>query len=360
MYGIFDPTLICIFLGDSQVLAELLGVFPQVFMFQNLYMSMFEYATKTLQVSCLETINQFLLKHPQYMRNYPFSRLDFTILLSSQLISSHDLIADMLTVRAHLRFPRKAFLADDMHTYLNLPWMDFVAKLQSRAKSVKDLGVSHYRNLQMRPKKTYLQVESEVQILSVPFAYDFSAGSQDMTHLLHMYSMSHSDKFTNSDWRHIIDAKWPATKRFNFAIGMVSVSYLVVINLSMLHLGLRTSAPQLGLFVAIVIACFSIFHMIPYFVYNIRLFVGEKYFMIEWVIVLFLVLYYIASNRRWSEPVLKLLKLVVILFHFLRSMTLLRILDYFTSLIKIFDTLIGGVYIKSNKQSRSFLFFCCF
>ena len=346
--GFLDPVLLCIYHGDSSTLLQVLEKHPKALIYENRFMSSFEYATKTLQISCLETISCFLLRNKHMIKKVPFSRVDFNILLSSRLTSCHELVGELLTVRPFTRYPSQVFLEKEVQIFYNLTPIEFIKKVKKQTKTVDTLKTKTYRNLDMRMAKTQLQVKSEIEILSIPFNYDFTQGSKDAIHLLDIYSNSKSDSFVESEWKHFILMRWSKAKIFHFGISIIILFYIALLNISLVFLKNEIYVPKAGLILGFTLLLVCFLHFVPYTFYKPKLYFKEKAFVTEFLISLLLISYHFVDLQTDNLVLLKIFRFVLILLIFERCYRLLKFFDYFASLVKIFDEVLSRYLFCCN------------
>lgn len=350
VFGGLNPFLVSIFHGDSKLLKVILENhgYPREF---GSTLTPIEACCTQEQFSCLETICQYLIKSEQ-IANVWFNLNEFQLLLKSRLTSCHEVLSQVLTVRPEMKFPALAEVKSDLQLEVKPNLMSFLLKLQrGYSKAIEeDLSVevrderknSSRRKRIARSQKS--EVKSEVEILTVPFVYDFSSGSEDSVEFLSCYSKSDCDAFVNSDWRHLISHKWTKVKIINIFIAVFFYGFLIFATIAIVF----EEGHYYYAFILIILISFFILievvQVISYIGFDLGSYLREIWNYVDWVLFILTIVYptSLQGEAHREGTVNRVLGVFIIVFVYYRGFSYLRIFDYFTSLVGMINTIIGS------------------
>lgn len=233
-FGCLNPLLITIMHGDSKLLNTILNLYGYPFEFSS-ELTPIEYSFQHKQLSCLESICRFLIRH-KLVKKVCFKLDEFKVLLKSELNYCHTLISHILTIREDMRFPALAYIKNNIQIDAKKNLLKIILKMQKGGEpsieedftvEITDLKQNEERKKKLENLKNE-NVKSEVDILTVPFKYNYSPGSEDSVRFLSYYSKSKSDAFVTSEWKRLIDQKWVSVKIFNFFLANYFFFFLIM------------------------------------------------------------------------------------------------------------------------------------
>jgi hypothetical protein len=362
-----NPLLVTIFHGDSKLLKVILQKYGYPHEFKN-SVTPIEACCSQEQFSCLETICQYLIKKEE-IPNIWMNLNEFQLLLRSGLPSCHEVLSKVFTVREEMKFPALAEIKKDIKIEVKPNLMSFLLKLQKGYSKVieEDLSVEvndQKKNKRRRKKVASVQksiVRSEVDILTIPFVYDFSTGSEDSVEFLSFYSKSECDAFVNSDWKYLVAHKWTTVKLYNIIIASAFYGFLIFATIAIVF-------EEGHFYYAFVLICMISFFMlieimqvISYIGFDIKAYLFEIWNYVDWILFTLTLIYPLSfqGESHRETPLNRLLGISIIMFVYYRGFSYLRIFDYFTSLVGMINTIIGKDSYDPTFNSKSLLFLFC-
>jgi hypothetical protein len=349
IFGCLNPLLITILQGDSKLLNTILEKWGYPYEFSS-FMTPIEFSFHNEQLSCLETICKYLIKNNQVKKIW-FTLKEFKILLKSQLTSCHEVLSQILTIREEMRFPALAYMKNDITIGAKKNLMKFLLKLQKGGKQtieedftieVKDTELSKERNKKLKKVQSN-KIKTEVDILTVPFKYDYSIGSEDSVNFLSYYSKSKSKKFIKSEWKQLIDNKWLSVKLFNMFLACYFFGFLIFTTIVIVfEEGIAVYANSL-MFIISLFMVLEIIQITAYAFFDIKSYFRDIWNIVDWTLFAMTILYPMTLQKDAFKDgsFNKIGGVVILIVVYYRGFSYLRIFGYFTSLVEIINSVVS-------------------
>lgn len=285
------------------------------------------------------------------LEDLKFNRNEFKILLSFNSEFSHGVLSKILVNRPKMNFPELACTNKKIALEEKTTLTGFLLKVQKAGSNNVEDDLS-IENINQKKNKQRLsrflknnnrKLKSEVDIFTVPFRYDYSAGSEDSVIFLEKYSESKSEEFISSNWKHLIAFKWKAIKIINILIALLFFCFLIFAMLTIVFEEKNDDYDYYLLAFTIVFIVIEFIQLMAYLVYNFKLYVLEVWNFVDWVMFAANLIYPLTlqSEHHRETKTNKLLGMVIMMLMFYRGFSYLRIFDYFTSLVGMINTIIS-------------------
>lgn len=350
IFGCLNPLLFSIFHGNSKLLQTIVQDYgyPKEF---SLCMTPIEYSKLRSQDSCLETICIHLIKSEK-TPEIKFNLKEFKILLKSKSEYSHEILSGVLTVHPEMRFPALAKIKRNINIEAKKELMKFLLKMQKGGVKCleNDFSVEYTdqkKNLKRNKKiKTKLKndMKSEVDILTVPFVYDYSLGSEDSVQFLYHYSESNSQEFVSSEWRHLISHKWKAMKIINIINALLFYGLLSFATLAIVFDEQKVEYSLSLISMVSVFIFLEVLQVLAYLFFNFKAYVLDIWNYVDWIFFTITIIYpnTLQTDDRRDGGINKLMGTAIILIMYYRGFSYLRIFDFFTSLVGMINTIFSN------------------
>jgi hypothetical protein len=283
-----------------------------------------------------------------------FTKKEFEILLQSKSVFCHQIISQMLVISGDSRFHNFAFLQSNYKLESSPDLLHFLIDLQianqTEQDSITDMWMENRNKEKNKKKKNKLAKENslkfEVDILTLPFAFDFSIGSKDSLMFMLNYSESKSNELVTSEWQKLIFYKWQKIKFFWF---LVTFFYFVFLFFSIMVIVFKENNPSYHIMLYVLISFFLFFELLQFF--SFLRFKWKKYVFnlsnfFDWIIFSLTLIFplTITMHKDISEDFSKILGVITLTLAFYRGFSYLRIFDYFSSFIGIIREVISIHY----------------
>lgn len=349
IFGCLNPLLITILHGDSKLLNSILERhgYPLEFALSE---TPIEFSFRQHQLSCLETLCKFLIRKGLVNQIW-FTLSEFRILLRSGLVVCHEVLGQILTVRPDMRFPALAHMAHDCQIEAKSTLMKFLLKLQKggRPPTEEDLTVEPRDSLQSKRRTQWLEKrleaprKSEVDILTVPFKYDYTSGSEDSVNFLSFYSKSASDRFVRSEWQQVIDQKWVSVRLFNMFLALYFFGFLAFTTVVVVIEEGNVYYANSLMFIISLFMVLEVLQIVSYTGFDLKSYILDIWNIIDWTLFITTILYPSTlqkdSNKEGSLN--KVGGVVILVLTYYRGFSYLRTLNYFTWLVEIINSVIS-------------------
>ena len=346
LFESLNPFHFAIFHGDSKLLEKLLEKYgyPREF---ECAMTPLEYANLRSSLSSIETICGYLVRSDKTSK-INFTNLEFNILLSSGLKTAHDVLSEVLVAREERNFPNMAEMNSELRVDAKSSVLSFLLKLQKGARKSKEEDgsvetVEHGKKSSKKKIKKKEQIKTEIDVLTVPFVYDYSLGSENSVDFLKYYSTSESDKFVTSEWKHLINQKWKVTKMVQMFICLLYFGFIVFATIVLVFEEGHIEHTRILIVLVCVFIGYEVFQVLAYLIYDIVHYLKDLWNYIDWIffIVTFIYPMSLQGATHREGPLNRLLGVVILVLMYYRGFSFLRIFDYFTSLVGMINTIFG-------------------
>jgi hypothetical protein len=280
---------------------------------------------------------------------------EFKILLKSELHFCHELLSYVLTIREDMRFPALAYIKKNTQISAKGNLMKFLLKLQKGGKpsieedftvEVKDLKQNEERNKKLE-KLINPNIKSEVDILTVPFKYDYSKGSEDSVRFLSYYSKSNCDAFITSEWKQLIDQKWLSVKIFNFFLATYFFAFLIVSTIVLVFEEGKKEYAYTLIFIIIFFIVLECIQIMSYVGFDLKAYFKDIWNLIDWTLFTLTLIYpsTLQNETHKAGPTNRVGGVLIILLIYYRGFSYLRIFESFTSYVEIINSVISKFFI---------------
>ena len=195
-----NPIHLYIYNGDSKLLRKILKKYGYPVNFYG-QQTPIQLCKRMKQGLCFETICIFLLENG-LAAEVEFTKEEFQILLKNGSPHCDRLIGQMIRPEDDRTFQTSRLLNSQVA----------IAQYSSHLHYVKSMKEEHYGKSPKRTRNKTLKKKGgdptiKVEAVTLPFEFDFSAGSEQSVGLLRVYSSSSSPEFILSDWRFVVKTK---------------------------------------------------------------------------------------------------------------------------------------------------------
>lgn len=345
LFGCLNPLLVSIYHQDSKLLKKILNKhgYPRQYLHTLTPIEMCHYHN---QFSCLDTICSYLINN-DLVSQIHFTKKEFQILLESRSEFCHQVLGQILVVREDTRLHNFAFLPESSKISSSPDLLHFLVQLQSENKK-KEENISKTwmdaRFKQKRQKNNNKEkmarensLKFEVDILHLPFEFDFSIGCLDSLKFLMYYSESKSKEFILSEWKSLIFYKWGKSKYFWFVITFL---YFLFLFLSTMVIVFREHNIVYTNLLYAIISFFiivEIIEVISYIRFNWKRYILNISNWFDWLIFCITLFFplTITMHADISPDFSKILGIITLTLGFYRGFSYLRVFDYFDSFVGI-------------------------
>ena len=355
-FGFLSPILMAIFHSDSRLLKAILDKhgYPVSF---SMGITPIELCRHLRQHSCLDTICSFLVSKG-LVKRVRFTKRDYQILLGAESGYCHAVVGRMLAPNRDVKFRNFAYLASGFRLDYHSNLLGFLVALQTENNTQSQSVLEEWWSKkfgQAKQKAKEKRLMKEVDVLSLPFAFDFAMGSQDSVDFLVNYSTSACDEFVGSEWKTLVDFKWARIKFFRF---LISALYFVFIFLTIMVMVFKDTHPEYSYGLTTFIGFFlllEILELISFALFDWKRYVLNLSNLLDWSIFGISLVFPITISLGVfvdAQPRL-VLSLVVLTCTFYRGFSYLRIFDYFTSIVGIIKSVVGRRVMPSDHFALS-------
>ena len=317
VYGSLNPLLFAIYHNDSNLLEDLLDKFFYPFKIYN-YVSPLEYSFAMNYRTTIKVLCDHLIKRDDFVF---FSRADFKNLLRSDILTCHKLISTLLEPPSISMLPKLVYMKSEVqaifHDYLssllikikkddtkysknieeleevyeqmkedeyketkgfdsgyNTPIMSSSKNVSKRNvglnKSAKDidLEIENTTRKYVENRKSDTLFKSEIDVLSVPFKYNYNIGTEDSATFIYNYSISQSQDFILSDWKQIVRTKWRKIKIPYIVLALIYFTYMILFTINCTLYPESKALIFFSLLFNIMLMILELIQMITYFAYK--------------------------------------------------------------------------------------------
>ena len=352
LYGPLNPLFFAVYHNDMTLLEDLLDHYRYPKQIKE-YLSPLAFSFINNYNSAVKVFCDRLFK-----RNYnvSFSRLDFKYLLKSQFSYCHKLMATIPSEPTLQNFPRLLYMSNavKLHYVQEVGHLLFAMKTQERKillrHNKKRKNIKKKKIQMLREKKKMIQNEgitkTEVVSFQIPFKYSYKIGTPDSVKFLDAYSQSNTEEFILSEWKEVIIHKWKSHRLFHIMVAILYWVFTIFTTLSIIffkssYLFEIISLSFIGIFIL-----FEILQVISYSAFKIKRYFEGAWNYIDWMCFSMLILYYLLYHKEiiisHANRVLGSAGLMVM---FYRSFSYLRIINAFTTLIGMINTIIQKLII---------------
>lgn len=385
LYGPLNPLHFAIYHNDSQLLEDLLDKYSYPRRIYN-YVSPLEFAFALNHRTNINVICDSLLRRTDFVY---FSRADFLHLLSSDIRNCHLLAASLPSSPSVALLPKLLYMNSDVKTFFH----DYTTSLlvdikasetnmieetseeseridtepipsEASTKSGRSIGFNSDRMLDISrsTKELEKQIEesaqkfvkkehctsifkSEVEVITVPFKFNYAAGTEDSIAFLDAYSDSKCEEFIMSDWKEIISDKWRQMKIPYLLYLSFFYAYIICFTISAVFLPNSNAIRIVALILNCVFIIYEIIQIMVYCSYKWKHYFKDLYNLVDWVMLLASFAYLIRIYREHIGDFNTLYCQVTLVMLYYRGFTFLRIIDAFTTLVGIINIIIGRLII---------------
>lgn len=347
-YGPLNPLFFAIYHNDMRLLEDLLDNYP--------YPKQIKEYWSPLAFSFLHNYNSAVKVFCDrlYKRNYnvSFSRLDFQYLLNSPFSYCHKLMSTIPSEPTLQNFPRLLHMdqAVKVHFVQEVGHLLFAMKENERKILLKK---SKKRNQKVKKllkhpgaDKQEGLTKTEVLSFQIPFKYSYKMGTPDSVRFLDTYSQSNTEEFILSEWKEVIIHKWKSHRVFHSFFALLYWLFTIITTYSVIFKRDSELMELISLgFVAFFIL-FEILQVVSYSAFKIKRYFEEAWNYIDWICFTMLICYYVIyQKQQTSSDVTRILGSAGLMVMYYRSFSYLRIIDSFTTLIGMINTIIQKLII---------------
>jgi hypothetical protein len=218
--GPLHPCILAIHHNDPKLLSEILSTsgFPQIS--PDLYIGIIEFATRLQHRECVSAMQRYLFDNKEV--NIPLTYRDYLMLLRSDSVEAHNALANIVCQDELEIIPN----IHQQESAVNIEMHSNVLTLISGFNDPKSkMGKTLNRNEafskadQLSKAKAY--TERFVTNSRLPFKINPELGSKEILEFMHVYSLSESEDFINSDFKHLVNQRWDKLWLFHFFANFV-------------------------------------------------------------------------------------------------------------------------------------------
>ena len=377
-YGAMNPLLFAIYHNDSNLLKDLLNQYTYPSFISN-YISPLEFAFALNHRTNIKVLCDNLIKNYGEIH---ISRADFKILLRTDIISCHQLIANIprnpkiqimpkllymdsfvqtrfedyiTTLLIHLKNEEK--LVDDedleeLNKEMEKKKVHF-SRANTKSESVDASSFRHIKRVEMLTKKEkeieestakFLEIhneithfKSEVKVATLPFKYNFQMGTEDSVLFVDEYSNSVSEDFIFSDFKEVINYKWKKIKLPHIIMFFIYLTFVVLFNIFCIFFPDSDVFRWLSIVFIFLLIIFEIIQVVVYSTYKPSLYFFDFYNIVDWLIFILSLIYLFYLYKEPTKDLNKVYNILLLIVIYYRGLTLMRIFNGFTTLIGILN-----------------------
>jgi hypothetical protein len=349
VYGPISPLFIAIYHNNMGLLEHLLDHYcypyqtkeywsPLIFAFINNYNS-------AVKVICDQLIRRTYL--------VSFSQMEFRYLLNSPFSYCHKLMATIPSEPLLQNFPRLLYInqAVQLHYVKEVGHLLFSLKTQEYKLLDKFLKKKKKKKIipNLISKKPLAQdtiTKSEIISFQIPFKYSYTAGTPDSVNFLDTYSQSNTEEFILSEWKEVIIDKWGHHRIIHVFLAVLYWLFTIIATLSVVFFNQSILFEYISLGCIFFFVLLEIIQMISYSAFKVKRYFEDAWNYIDWMSFFVLIIYFIFyHNEKVESDANKVLGCVGLIMMFYRSFSYLRIINSFTTLIGMINTIIQKLVI---------------
>lgn len=343
IYGPLNPIYFAIYHNDMGLLEDILDKerYPK---FIKNYWSPLQYSFKFNYHSAVKFLCDRLSKRNYYVE---FSEFDFKYLLNSKYAFCHRLLSSIPSEPVLQNFPRLMYMKRDVDlSYIsNIGDMLINIKnkeIQINSKKMKKISKKQFViNFNNTENQSNESSKLEVFTKQVPFKYSYKFASPDSINFLMSYSESKSEEFIISDWKHLIKNKWRSQRALHICISLVYWIFTILNTVTIIFMP-ESKVLKFTTFIYIFVLMFyEVIEIISYSCISFSKYFSDIWNYLDWICYFLLIIYYLFYHSdpvpRNSNKIISALSLLLIYY---RSFSYFRIIDAFTTLIGIINTII--------------------
>ena len=338
-YGPLNPLILAIFHNDIDLLKELLEKYPYPKEVNN-YWSPLAYAFVQNYKSIVKFLCEYLYKTSPPVK---LSDIDFKYLLKSDYSYCQKLISTIPSEPTLANFPCLLYMEKEVQVNFVKNRIDMLTTIKE--DETKKLNKISQRN---RKKRKGIQKNNEQNIsktevhpFEIPFKYSYASGSPDSLRFLDTFSKSNTEEFILSEWKELITHKWKYHQIFNILLAIIYWALTVITTYSVVFRNDYALMRYLSLGFIGFFVLYDILQLFSYSAFRLRRYFEEAWNYIDWLCYGLLISYFVLYEReKQSTKVTRVLGSTALMVLYYRSFSYLRIIDSFTTLIGMINTII--------------------
>lgn len=346
LWGQLNPFVFAIYHNDEALLKSILkhNDFPQICPQTS---SVVEYALSQGHFTLVQSLCSKLStkKKPQYI-----SKVDFLELIKNQAEYGHHLVSKQLGFFTCFENYNLMHMRSSVEVILSTSKLNFLYKFRNSQVKIRKHNKKLMELCKLSDEAEHLQKSylnqlnmSHVEIVSLPFEFDFSTGSPEGLAFFECYASTSDDKLVQSDWKYLIEYKWRRFYWSNFFIACMSWLLMILATLKIIFLKSSPFVKYASSALVFFFLILEFFQCLTYMVYKPKL-----YFLsvLNWIdLFLFTFLVYYLYGKQPNETVHRFNGTLVLMGLYYRGFMYLTIIRSFTSLVGIINTIISKILI---------------
>lgn len=346
LYGPLNPQIMLIYHNDYIALEDNLENYKYISN-HEWFLSPLEYTFKLNYFNCTKTICEHLVKYPEQIF---LSRRDFQLLLDSNYLYCHRLLAMVFQKHENYPISSMVYLSGEFKLYMDRNYLLVGSEILERNKQKKktlERFVDHSNMLEYNSiESSYFSLhKTEVEIFCPEILLDFKYGSQDSMLFLDNYVSTPCSDFLASNWKFLVKKKWRYLKILYLFLFFVYYAFAILFTLTIIFFR-ENNTVRICTFIPIVMLfLFEILEIISFSAFR-----PSRYFLdllnyVDLFILLnssvFLVLFTSSNKEKdWH----KIWQMIVQFAIYYRGFSYMRIFDSFTTIVSMINTIIIKIY----------------
>lgn len=245
---------------------------------------------------------------------------------------------------------------DDYSSYTNNPFNTVnIKKKRSSQKPIKnkyllrnwDTAMTFQSLIEPQKKRSNNNGVSikEIRTVQVPFKYSFHIGTPDSVDFLKSYSDCKTEEFVTSDWQEVVKYKWQKYKPFHIILALLYWSFTILVTIAIIFYPNVKALQQLSVSFAVFFLIYEIFELVAYCCFDIWSYFGDPWNTVDWCTFFGVLIYFFGFHHDPMKPASKLLSTVSLIIVFYRSFSYLRIINSFTTLVRMINIIISKLTV---------------
>lgn len=324
VYGPLSPLYLAIHHNDEKLLEDVMnmGRYPREVV--N-YWSPLQFALKMNYYLVIKVLCEKLSKRDYFVE---FSIIDFQELLTSKYSFCHQLIVTIPYKPLFKNFPNLMVMENNVTITYTSELIGIIADLKNKEKLIN-------ADLKLQKKSP----PTEVEISQVSFKYNYQFASPDSVKFLKYYSQSNCEAFVISKWKEVINDKWVRQRPLHVLLSSIFWLFTITNSISIIFMPDVDSLRIFCIVFIFLLLFFEIIEMISYSSFGAFRYFKDFWNYIDILCYIMLIVYHFVLYSKNSDFSQIWVSISLLLLYY-RSFLYLRVIDAFTTLIGMVNTIV--------------------